>query len=72
MSRSPFWEISERVIDINDMFISVMNDKEGEIFCVLTRALPCISAATASDSPAVLNSTGTALSAAQSCYNMKR
>jgi hypothetical protein len=54
------------------MFILVMNDKEGEIFCVLTRALPCISAATASDSPAVLNSTGAALSAAQSCYNMKR
>ena len=72
MSRRPCWEIPERVIDINDRFISVMNDKEGDIFCVFTRALPVISAATASDSPAVLNSTGAALSAAQSCYNMKR
>jgi hypothetical protein len=62
VSRSPFWEIPERVIDINDRFISVMNDKEGDIFCVFTRALPAISAATASDSPALLNSTGTALS----------
>jgi hypothetical protein len=49
-----------------------MNDKEGDIFCVFTRALPAISAATASDSPALLNSTGTALSASQSCYNIKR
>jgi hypothetical protein len=49
-----------------------MNDKKGDIFCVFTRALPSISAATASDSPAVLNSTGTALSASQSCYNIKR
>jgi hypothetical protein len=71
VSTSPFWEISERVIDINDRFISVMNDKEGEIFCVFTRALPPISAVTAPDSPAVLNSTGAALSTAQSCYNMK-
>ena len=72
MSKSPFWEIPERVLCINDRFISVMNDKEGDIFCVFTRALPSISAATASDSPAVLNSTGTALSASQSCYNIKR
>jgi hypothetical protein len=48
-----------------------MNDKVGDIFCVFTRALPAISAATASDSPAVLYSTGTALSAAQSRYNIK-
>ena len=72
MCRNPFWEIPERVIDINDRFISVMNDTEGDIFCVFTRALPSISAAITSDSPALLNSTSTALSASQSCYNIKR
>ena len=72
MSRSPFWEKPERVIDINDRFISVMNDKEGDIFCVLTRDLPVNSVDTAANSPAMLNSTGAALSAAQSCYNIKR
>jgi hypothetical protein len=71
VSRSPFWGIPERVLDINDRFNSVMNDKEGDIFCVFTRALPAISAAIASDSPAASNTTGTALSAAQSCYNIK-
>ena len=72
MSRSPFWGIPERVIDINDRFISVMNDKEGVIICVFTRDLPVNSVETASNSPAMLNSTGAALSAAQSCYNIKR
>jgi hypothetical protein len=40
VSRSPFWGIPERVIDINVRCISVMNDKEGDIFCVFTRDLP--------------------------------
>ena len=34
VSRSPFGGIPERVIDIDDRFISVMNDKEGDIFFV--------------------------------------
>ena len=72
MSRSPFWRIPERVIDINDRFISVMNDNEGDIFCVFTRALPANSVETAANSPGVLSSTGTALFAVQSCYNIKR
>jgi hypothetical protein len=72
VSRSPFWGIPERVIDINDRFISVMNDKEGDIICIFTRDLPINSVETASNSPAMLNSTGAALSAAQSCYNIKR
>jgi hypothetical protein len=54
------------------MFISVMNDKEGDIICIFTRDLPINSLETASNSPAMLNSTGAALSAAQSCYNIKR
>jgi hypothetical protein len=29
--RNPFWEIPERVIDINDRFISVMNDTDKEV-----------------------------------------
>jgi hypothetical protein len=72
VSRSPFWGIPERVIDINVRCISVMNDKEGDIFCVFTRDLPVNSVETAANSPAMLNSTGAALSAAQSCYNIKR
>ena len=72
VSRSPFWGIPERVIDINVRCISVMNDKEGDIFCVFTRDLPVNSVDTAANSPAMLNSTGAALSAAQSCYNIKR
>ena len=72
VSRSPFWGIPERVIDINDRFISGMNDKVGDIFCVFTRDLPVNSVVTAANSPAVLNSTGAAFSAAQSCYNIKR
>jgi hypothetical protein len=52
--------ISPSVIDINDRFISVMNDKEGDIFCVFTRDLPVNSVVTAANSPAVLNSTGAA------------
>jgi hypothetical protein len=72
VSRSPFWGIPERVIDIDDRFISVMNEKEGDIFCVFTRVLPPNSAETAPNSPTVLNSTGTAPLAEQSCYNIKR
>ena len=72
VSRSPFWGIPERFIDINNRFISIMNDKEGDIFCVFTRDLLDNSVETAAYSPAVLNSTGAALSAAQSCYNIKR
>jgi hypothetical protein len=48
-----------------------MNDK-GDIFCVFTRDLPVNSVETAANSPAMLNSTGAALSAAQSSYNIKR
>jgi hypothetical protein len=44
--------------------------KEGDIFCVFTRDLPVNSVVTAANSPAVLNSTGAAFSAAQSCYNI--
>jgi hypothetical protein len=72
VSRSPFWGIPERIIDINDRFISVMNDKERDIFCVFTHALPPISDAIASYSPAELNSTGTASSAAHNVYNINR
>jgi hypothetical protein len=41
VSRNPFWGIPERVIDINDRFISVMNDNV--LYCsnfVLQRMLP--------------------------------
>ena len=72
MSRSSFWGIPEHVIDINDRFISVLNDKEGDIFCVFICALLPNSAETAPNSPGVLNSTGTAPFAVQSCYNIKR
>ena len=72
VSRSPFWGIPERVIDINDRFISVMNDKDGDIFCVFTCALPANRAWTAPNSPAVLNSAGAPLSTAHCCYNIKR
>jgi hypothetical protein len=71
VSRSPFWGIPERVIDIDDRFNSVMNDK-GDILCVFTRDLPPNSAEIALNSPTVLNSTGTAPLAEQSCYNIKR
>lgn len=49
-----------------------MNDQEWDIFCVFTGDLPVNSVETASNSPAMLNSTGAALSAAQSAYNIKR